>query len=133
MNTDLEYPLVSLLCVLVYVVMVILIFVSVGVRIVPEGKKLTVFRLGRRLGERGPGLVLLIPFIDRGIMSGSADVGAAASARYPVGAQGQAKTLVETRGEVLIDGVTWKATSAQSILPGARVRVKDVIVEVEME
>ncbi len=38
---------------------------AMSVRIVPEFKRLVVFRLGRSLGARGPGIVLLIPFLDR--------------------------------------------------------------------
>ncbi len=38
-----------------------------AVRIVQEYERLVVFRLGRCVGERGPGLVLLIPFIDKGV------------------------------------------------------------------
>jgi regulator of protease activity HflC (stomatin/prohibitin superfamily) len=38
-----------------------------AIRIVQEYERLVVFRLGRCVGEKGPGLVLLIPFIDRGI------------------------------------------------------------------
>src|SRR6266567_3608951 len=36
-----------------------------SVRVVREYQRLVVFRLGRALGARGPGLVLLIPLIDR--------------------------------------------------------------------
>jgi regulator of protease activity HflC (stomatin/prohibitin superfamily) len=42
-------------------------FLAAAIRIVPEYQRLVVFRLGRCLGSRGPGLVLLIPFIDRGV------------------------------------------------------------------
>jgi regulator of protease activity HflC (stomatin/prohibitin superfamily) len=38
-----------------------------SVRVVPEYQRLVVFRLGRAIGPRGPGLVLLIPFIDRAV------------------------------------------------------------------
>jgi regulator of protease activity HflC (stomatin/prohibitin superfamily) len=38
-----------------------------AIRIVPEYQRLVVLRLGRLLGVRGPGLVLLIPLVDRGI------------------------------------------------------------------
>jgi regulator of protease activity HflC (stomatin/prohibitin superfamily) len=38
-----------------------------SVRIVREYQRLVVFRLGRSIGARGPGLVLLIPGIDRGV------------------------------------------------------------------
>lgn len=39
--------------------------VYLSVRIVREYERLVVFRLGRCIGERGPGVVLLIPFADR--------------------------------------------------------------------
>jgi regulator of protease activity HflC (stomatin/prohibitin superfamily) len=44
-----------------------LLFVK-AVRIVPEYQRLVVFRLGRAIGAKGPGLVLLIPFVDRGVI-----------------------------------------------------------------
>jgi regulator of protease activity HflC (stomatin/prohibitin superfamily) len=47
-----------------------LFFLASAVRIVQEYERLVVFRLGRSTGknlERGPGLVLLIPVIDRGV------------------------------------------------------------------
>lgn len=44
-----------------------LVLLAMAVRIVPEYQRLVVFRLGRLLGEKGPGLVLLIPFIDRAV------------------------------------------------------------------
>jgi regulator of protease activity HflC (stomatin/prohibitin superfamily) len=36
-----------------------------AIRVVREYERLVVFRLGRLVGERGPGLVLLIPIVDR--------------------------------------------------------------------
>lgn len=45
----------------------LLIIAALAIRIVPEYQRLIVFRLGRALGARGPGLVLLIPFVDRGV------------------------------------------------------------------
>ena len=54
----------SLIGAVVAAVVVILIFLWAA-RIVPEYRRLVVFRLGRSIGARGPGLVLLIPFIDR--------------------------------------------------------------------
>ncbi|MGQ9585608.1 MAG: SPFH domain-containing protein [Anaerolineae bacterium] len=38
-----------------------------AIRIVREYQRLVVFRLGRCIGSKGPGLVLLIPFIDRAV------------------------------------------------------------------
>lgn len=45
----------------------LVIFARLSIRIVREYERLVVFRLGRALGARGPGLVLLIPFIDSGV------------------------------------------------------------------
>jgi len=40
---------------------------SLAIRIVPEYRRIVVLRLGKSIGARGPGLVLLIPFIDQPI------------------------------------------------------------------
>src|SRR3990172_980645 len=40
---------------------------TAAIRIVPEYKRMVVLRLGKSIGARGPGLVLLIPFVDRPI------------------------------------------------------------------
>ncbi len=45
----------------------LLIVLMLAIRVVPEYQRLVVFRLGRALGAKGPGLVLLIPLIDRGV------------------------------------------------------------------
>ncbi len=44
------------------------IVLAMAVRIVPEYRRLVIFRLGRCVGPRGPGLVFLIPFVDRGVV-----------------------------------------------------------------
>jgi len=58
------------LCVggLVVVVGAVLLFTAV--RIVPEYQRLVVLRLGRVIGPKGPGLVLLIPIVDQPIKVG---------------------------------------------------------------
>lgn len=43
------------------------IFLANAIRIVPEYQRLVVFRLGRCVGARGPGIILLVPVIDRGV------------------------------------------------------------------
>ena len=43
------------------------IFVAQAIRIVPEYQRLVVFRLGRCVGQKGPGLVFLIPVVDRAV------------------------------------------------------------------
>jgi regulator of protease activity HflC (stomatin/prohibitin superfamily) len=55
------------LCLIVAVVLVGLMLLFSAIRIVQEYERLVVFRLGRCIGEKGPGLVILWPFIDRGV------------------------------------------------------------------
>jgi len=43
------------------------IFLANAIRIVPEYQRLVVFRLGRSIGTKGPGLILLIPVVDRAV------------------------------------------------------------------
>ncbi|NWG35294.1 MAG: SPFH/Band 7/PHB domain protein [Chloroflexi bacterium] len=43
------------------------VFLANAIRIVPEYQRLVVFRLGRSIGAKGPGIVLLIPVIDRAV------------------------------------------------------------------
>jgi len=56
-----------LFCIIGFVVVVLVIFLANAIRIVPEYQRLVVFRLGRCIGTKGPGIVLLIPFIDRAV------------------------------------------------------------------
>ena len=53
---------------LAVIVVLVLIFLANAIRIVREYQRLVVFRLGRLIGTKGPGLVLLIPFIDKAIL-----------------------------------------------------------------
>jgi regulator of protease activity HflC (stomatin/prohibitin superfamily) len=57
--------LVVVLCLVGIVLIGVIIFLVNAVKIVPEYKRLVLFRLGRYVGNKGPGLVLLIPFVDR--------------------------------------------------------------------
>ena len=50
--------------ILVLLVLAVAFFVS-AVKIMPEYERAVVFRLGRILGAKGPGLIILIPYIDR--------------------------------------------------------------------
>jgi len=56
------------LCIGTLVVVVGAVVLFTAVRIVPEYERLVVLRLGRVIGPKGPGLVLLIPIVDRPIM-----------------------------------------------------------------
>jgi regulator of protease activity HflC (stomatin/prohibitin superfamily) len=55
------------LCVIAFVVVVLVVFLANAIRVVNEYQRLVVFRLGRCIGTKGPGLVLLIPVIDRAV------------------------------------------------------------------
>ena len=52
---------------LIVAIIVLLFVLSRAVRVVPEYRRLVLFRLGRLVGSRGPGIVLTIPFIDRAV------------------------------------------------------------------
>jgi regulator of protease activity HflC (stomatin/prohibitin superfamily) len=47
------------------IVLFILIVLSASIKIVQEYERGVIFRLGRLMGARGPGLILLIPFVER--------------------------------------------------------------------
>jgi regulator of protease activity HflC (stomatin/prohibitin superfamily) len=57
----------TVLCLVGGVFAIVLIFIANAIRIVPEYQRLVVFRLGRCVGAKGPGIVLLIPVIDRAV------------------------------------------------------------------
>lgn len=59
--------LVSLLLLLVCGGLILVALLGSMIRIVPEYQRLVVFRLGKVIGAKGPGLVLLIPIVDRAI------------------------------------------------------------------
>ena len=54
-------------CLIGAVVIIGLAFIASAIRIVPEYVRLVVFRLGRCVGAKGPGLVFLIPIVDRAV------------------------------------------------------------------
>ncbi len=62
-----ESARITALCLVGGVILVVIVFVANAVRIVSEYQRLVVFRLGRCVGAKGPGIVLLIPIIDRAV------------------------------------------------------------------
>jgi regulator of protease activity HflC (stomatin/prohibitin superfamily) len=48
-------------------ILLLLIILPMAIKIVPEYQRMMVFRLGRAIGTKGPGLIFLIPIVDRGI------------------------------------------------------------------
>jgi regulator of protease activity HflC (stomatin/prohibitin superfamily) len=57
----------SVYCLIGVVILIVIVFLVNALKIVPEYQRLVVFRLGRMIGEKGPGLVILIPFVDRAV------------------------------------------------------------------
>jgi regulator of protease activity HflC (stomatin/prohibitin superfamily) len=55
----------TLLGVLIALAVVVLVLLAAAIRVLREYERGVVFRLGRLLGAKGPGLILLIPVIDR--------------------------------------------------------------------
>ncbi len=57
-------PTIALFC-FVGLLIVLLVLVLSAIRIVREYERLVVFRLGKAIGARGPGIVFLIPIVDQ--------------------------------------------------------------------
>lgn len=53
------------LCLFGGVAVVVVALLASAIRIIPEYQRLVVFRLGRCVGEKGPGILFLIPAVDR--------------------------------------------------------------------
>jgi regulator of protease activity HflC (stomatin/prohibitin superfamily) len=123
----------SVLCLFGSIVLVVITVLVAMIRIVPEFQRLAVYRLGRYIGERGPGLVIVLPIIDRAVRIDTRDklIKARASQKM-YDAIGETKTVVHNEGSVEVAGEIWDAISLQSIPPGTRIRVKRVILEIEM-
>jgi regulator of protease activity HflC (stomatin/prohibitin superfamily) len=49
----------------IVIIVLVLLFLSSAIRILREYERGVVFRLGRLVGLKGPGLILLIPFVDK--------------------------------------------------------------------
>lgn len=62
---DLGGALTAVGCVVGVVVLFLLVVASAAIRVVQEYERGVIFRLGRLMGAKGPGLFFIIPFIDR--------------------------------------------------------------------
>jgi regulator of protease activity HflC (stomatin/prohibitin superfamily) len=56
-----------LLCLVGGVAFIAILMLASAIKIVPEYQRLVVFRLGRCIGAKGPGVVFLIPIVDRAV------------------------------------------------------------------
>lgn len=56
--------------ILVYslILLFVVIVLTMAVKIIPEYKRVVVFRLGRSIGAQGPGIIFLIPFVDKAVV-----------------------------------------------------------------
>ena len=57
----------TVFCLVGAAVLLILVLLASAIRVVPEYQRLVVFRLGRSIGAKGPGIVILIPIVDRAV------------------------------------------------------------------
>jgi len=57
----------TILCLVGGVLVAALVLLATAIKIVPEYQRLVVFRLGRCVGQRGPGFIFLIPVVDKGV------------------------------------------------------------------
>lgn len=48
-------------------IILVILFLANSLKIVREYKRLVVFRLGRSIGTKGPGVIILIPLVDRAV------------------------------------------------------------------
>jgi regulator of protease activity HflC (stomatin/prohibitin superfamily) len=57
---------ITLIITIIFLVIILGIVVS-HIKVIPEYKRLVIFRLGKLIAIKGPGLVFLVPIIDRGV------------------------------------------------------------------
>jgi len=56
------------LLILALVLLIVLAIIANHIRVIPEYQRLVILRLGRVRRIAGPGLVVLVPLIDKGIV-----------------------------------------------------------------
>lgn len=57
--------MLALIVVIVLLAIALVVILSLSLKVVREYQRIVVFRLGRMAGVKGPGIVVLIPFVDR--------------------------------------------------------------------
>ncbi|MHA1361464.1 MAG: SPFH domain-containing protein, partial [Candidatus Freyarchaeota archaeon] len=57
----------TLMILIVIITFILLALILPNIRILKEYERAVVFRLGRLLGAKGPGIIFLIPIIDRAV------------------------------------------------------------------
>ena len=131
-TTPNSMPLLFFFCVFGFSFLFLFILVAASIRIVPENARLSIFRLGRYAGDRGPGLVMLLPFIDKAVRIDVNDQLQRAQAMQQMwGVIGEAQTPIQADGQVEVSGQVWNAISREPIPANTKVRVVRVLLEVE--
>lgn len=119
-------------CVLAVSLFFLFIVIASAIRIVPEDTRLSIFRLGRYIGDKGPGIVILLPFIDKAIRIDVNDqVQHARAMQQMRGVIGETRTPVHADGHVEVSGQVWNAFSHEPIPANTKIRVVRVLLEVE--
>jgi regulator of protease activity HflC (stomatin/prohibitin superfamily) len=126
------FPAAGFCMVTAILLVMMMIIIMTSIRIVREETRLSVYRLGRYIGDKGPGLVLLMPVIDKGVLKQVGDMQNTLG-RSLVGAAGEARTTIYTDGKVILANEEWDAMSHTPISAGQRVRVLRMVLEVEKE
>jgi regulator of protease activity HflC (stomatin/prohibitin superfamily) len=57
----------TITCLVGGVILVAIVLLASAIKIIPEYQRMVVFRLGRCVGAKGPGIIFLIPVVDRGV------------------------------------------------------------------
>ncbi|MCY0868614.1 MAG: slipin family protein [Desulfurococcus sp.] len=57
--------LITLILLVVFLLFIVIPLLSASIKIIREYERVVVFRLGRLVGAKGPGLIFVIPFIDQ--------------------------------------------------------------------
>jgi membrane-bound ClpP family serine protease len=114
-----------------FVLLMFILYIS-NLRLVRENTRLSVHRLGRYIGDKGPGMVFVIPFIDRVVVKELNGMDKTPGTQF-AGIVGETRTTVYNNGKVFLLGEEWDAMSQSPISAGQRVRVVRMIVEVERE
>jgi regulator of protease activity HflC (stomatin/prohibitin superfamily) len=126
-----SFPLLFF-CILAFSLFFLFLVIASAIRIVPENHRLSVFRLGRYIGDKGPGMVMLFPFIDKAVRLDVDDqVQHARAMQQMWGVIGETQTPVHADGHVEVSGQVWNAVSREPIPAGAKIRVVRVLLEVE--
>jgi regulator of protease activity HflC (stomatin/prohibitin superfamily) len=58
--------LAEIIVTIIFIIIIALILLT-HIKVIPEYKRMVIFRLGKLMAMKGPGLVFLVPIIDRGI------------------------------------------------------------------